>query len=147
MILEEISKHDEKWRKISYSICKDKMLADDLVQEMYLKLMHRTKWNDYFVILTIKNLFIDIVRKQKKISLGELYYLKDLTHKFEPDDEQQRVLDEFNKLNWVQRELLLERLDKSLRDIQREFNINYGYAYRQTTQAKETIKNNLRNGK
>lgn len=141
-ILEELSKKDKEWRKAAYVICKDKMLADDLVQEMYFKLMNRTKWNDYFVFITLRNLFLDHLRKQKDIRLEELHYIEDRTEVFEPDDEEQKILDAFDKLDWVQKELLLERANgMSLRDIQKRYNINYGYTYRETTKAKDIIKN------
>ena len=142
MILDELSKKDKEWRKAAYVICKDKMLADDLVQEMYFKLMNRTKWNDYFVFITLRNLFLDHLRKQKDIRLEELHYIEDRTEIFEPDDEEQKILDAFDKLDWVQKELLLERANgMSLRDIQKRYNINYGYTYRETTKAKDIIKN------
>ena len=141
-ILEELSKKDKEWRKAAYVICKDKMLADDLVQEMYFKLMNRTKWNDYFVFITLRNLFLDYLRKQKDVRLEELHYIEDRTEIFEPDDEEQKILDAFDKLDWVQKELLLERANgMSLRDIQKRYNINYGYTYRETTKAKDIIKN------
>ena len=141
-ILEELSKKDKEWRKAAYLICKDKMLADDLVQEMYLRLMNRTKWNDYFVYITLRNIFLDRLRKQKDIRLEELHYLEDRTEVFEPDDEEQKVLDAFDELDWVQKELLLERANgMSLRDIQKRYNINYGFTYRETTKAKDIIKN------
>jgi RNA polymerase sigma factor (sigma-70 family) len=141
-ILEELSKKDKEWRKAAYVICKDKMLADDLVQEMYFKLMNRTKWNDYFVFITLRNLFLDRLRKQKDVRLEELHYIEDRTEVFEPDDEEQKILDAFDKLDWVQKELLLERANgMSLRDIQKRYNINYGYTYRETTKAKDIIKN------
>ena len=38
MILAELAKKDAQWRKMAFQICKDKDLADELVQEMYLKL-------------------------------------------------------------------------------------------------------------
>ena len=141
-ILDELSKKDKEWRKAAYVICKDKMLADDLVQEMYFKLMNRTKWNDYFVFITLRNLFLDHLRKQKDIRIEELHYIEDRTEVFEPDDEEQKILDAFDKLDWVQKELLLERANgMSLRDIQKRYNINYGYTYRETTKAKDIIKN------
>ena len=143
MILDELSKKDKEWRKAAYVICKDKMLADDLVQEMYFKLMDRTKWNDYFVFITLRNLFLDHLRKQKDIRLEELHYIEDRSEVFEPDDEEQKILDAFDKLDWVQKELLLERANgMSLRDIQKRYNINYGYTYRETTKAKEVILKN-----
>jgi RNA polymerase sigma factor (sigma-70 family) len=141
-ILDELSKKDKEWRKAAYVICKDKMLADDLVQDMYFKLMNRTKWNDYFVFITLRNLFLDHLRKQKDIRIEELHYIEDRTEVFEPDDEEQKILDAFDKLDWVQKELLLERANgMSLRDIQKRYNINYGYTYRETTKAKDIIKN------
>jgi DNA-directed RNA polymerase specialized sigma24 family protein len=42
-VLEELSKKDEYWRQIAFKICKDKYLADDLVNEMYLKLYNNEK--------------------------------------------------------------------------------------------------------
>lgn len=140
-ILEELSKKDKEWRKAAYLICKDKIIADDLVQEMYLRLMDKTKWNDYFVYITLRNLFLDRLRKEKDVRLEELHYLEDRTEIFEPDDEEQKILDAFDKLDWVQKELLLERANgMSLRDIQKRYNINYGYTYRETTKAKDIIK-------
>ena len=145
-ILKELSEKDEKWRTIAFHICNDYDLAQDLVQEMYIKLMNRTKWNDYFVSITIRNLFIDTVRKRKNVRLEELHYIEDQTNVFEPTDEQQDILNEFDKLDWVQQQLLLERIDRSLREIEKIYNINYGYIYRETNKAKEQIKKNT-NGK
>ena len=144
MILDELSKKDKLWRQIALRICGDKMLADDLVQNMYLKLMNKTRWTDYYVTNCMYWIFLDLKKKAKDVRMEELHYVEDMTRTFEPNDEQQLVLDEFDKLDWVRKELLLERIDKSLRQIEREFNINYGYAYRETTKAKEQIKNNVK---
>ena len=52
MILKELSNHDKQWREIACNITKgDKDLADDLTQQMYLKLMNYKKFNVYFVFL------------------------------------------------------------------------------------------------
>ena len=146
-ILKELSLKDKLWRQIALRICGDKMLADDLVQNMYLKLMNKTRWTDYYVTNCMYWIFLDLKKKAKDVRLEELHYIQDQTNIFEPNDEQQLVLDEFDKLDWVRKELLLERIDKSLRQIEREFNINYGYAYRETTKAKEQIKNNVKKNK
>lgn len=147
MILDELSKHDRKWRQIALNICKDYDLAQDLVQEMYLKLMNRTRFNDYFVAITLRNLFLDTLKKRKNVRLEELHYLEDHAYIFEPNDQQKAILDEFDKLDWVAKELLLERIDRSLREIQEIYNINYGYIYRQTKEAKDKIKNNVKRNK
>ena len=146
-IIKELSEKDSLWRSIAFNICKDYDLAQDLVQDMYLKLMNRTKWNDYFVSITLRNLFIDTVRKRKDVRLEEFHYIQDHAYIFEPNDEQKAILDEFDKLDWVQKELMLETIDRSLRQIQEIYNINYGYVYRQTKEAKEQIKNNVKKNK
>ena len=145
MILEELSIYDAKWREIAMRICNDYDLAQDLVQLMYLKLMNRTKFNDYFITITLRNLFIDLKRKQKDIRLEELHYVIDHTTNFEPDDKQQKLLEEFERLDWVSKELLLEKsTGKSYRQIQKEFNINYGFSFRQVKKAKEQILKNVK---
>lgn len=60
-ILSQVSKHDDKWREISTKITGNKYEADDLVQDMYLRLHHYKieKWNYSFIILLLYNLFKD----------------------------------------------------------------------------------------
>ena len=152
-MLNELSKQNKKWQQIALKICKCKHLSKDVVQMMYLKLMKVNKdkfmsyaegQRNFFVTNAMWHIFLDIKKKKKDVRLEELHYIQDQTNIFEPNDEQQLVLDEFDKLDWVRKELLLERIDKSLRQIEREFNINYGYAYRETTKAKEQIRNNVK---
>ena len=64
--INELAEHDAKWRTIAAKITGNKASADDLVQDMYLKLMEVDKdINDYYVTLTLKSLFIDGIRKSK----------------------------------------------------------------------------------
>ena len=37
-MLKELAKRDKDWRKMAFQICGNKMTADDLVQDMYLKI-------------------------------------------------------------------------------------------------------------
>ena len=146
-MLAELSKKDSKWRNFAFSICKDSLLADDLVQDMYIYFSNKDKdVNDYYVCRKIYGLFIDYTRKQKgDISLDLFFNVVDnKNNTFEPNDKQQAALDAFRKLWVVQQELLLEHHvgDKSLRDIQKDFPlINYGYAYRQIKEGEQYIKN------
>ena len=154
MILNDLAKHDKKWRQIAYRICNDKMLADDIVQATYLKMVNvnEDKFFSYteskqkhYVATSLYHTFIDLMRKQKDVRLEELNYVIDHTNNFEPTDEQQELLDEFEKLDWVAKELLLERsTGRSLREIEKIYNINYGFTYRETTKAKKQILNNGR---
>lgn len=149
-LLLELSKKDAKWRQIAYNICKDKNLADDLVQEMYLRLnrYNITKpINDYYIAVTLRNLFLSHCKRQKNVSLDKLHYIEDNTTEVSLNDYEDKIiriierLVKEDKLTWTQIELLQETVDKSLRECEAEFNINYGYIYRTTKEAKELILN------
>lgn len=133
-MLEELSKKDEQWRQVAFTICKDKTLTDDLVQEMYLKALKYDKpLNDAYIYFIIRSLFLDHCRRQKhKISIDDLHFLKDNQSTFEINDKELEILERYNNLDWKQQQLIEESYDKSLRQIEKEFPmINYAYAYRQ----------------
>lgn len=137
-MLEDISKKDKYWREIALKICKDKMLADDLVNDMYLKLYEVKKQiSDFYVIITIRNLYYDYLRDKKKtVSINNFYDVTQDDTNFELDDYQLELLD---RLNWVEKGYLEMSFDLSLRQIQKELNTNYGYIYRTIKKAKEKI--------
>jgi len=67
-MLEELAKKDAQWRKMAFQICKDKDLADELVQEMYLKLYENTNLiKDGYIYTVLRNLFYDYTKQQKDI--------------------------------------------------------------------------------
>ena len=68
MILQELAKKDAQWRKMAFQICKDKDLADELVQEMYLKLYQNTNLiKDGYIYTVLRNLFYDYTKSNKDI--------------------------------------------------------------------------------
>ena len=68
MILAELAKKDAQWRKMAFQICKDKDLADELVQEMYLKLYQNTNLiKDGYIYTVLRNLFYDYTKSNKDI--------------------------------------------------------------------------------
>lgn len=66
-VLLSVSKKDKEWRKIAFNITKNKQLADDIVQEMYLRLVKYNieKWNYSFIILLLWNEFKGYKKKNK----------------------------------------------------------------------------------
>lgn len=81
MIIHEIAKKDAQWRKMAFQICKCKDLADELVQNMYIKLSERTiPVSDGYIFVTLRSLFYD--------SLKNNDILIDDFSKFEVEDEQ-----------------------------------------------------------
>ena len=122
---------DAKWRNIAQKMCGDYDEAEDIVQEMYLKLMHRTDIQvDWFVIMTMRNLWLNGKAKNKEDRFPENFIEQGTTESFEPDDEQQVYLDRFAELPFLEQEIIEESYYRSLREIGEEFNINYGYVHK-----------------
>jgi RNA polymerase sigma factor (sigma-70 family) len=145
-MLEKLALKDTQWRNISYSICKDRMLADDLTQEMYLRLMHINKEiNDFYVILTIKNLYIDFLKQQSKtIPLGKLdFSFETKINDFSLTDKEIEILNDFNNLKFYEREIIELASEKSLRKIAKEYNLHYAFVFR----TKRDALNKITNGK
>tara|TARA_R110002072_G_scaffold160813_2_gene312217 strand:- start:352 stop:951 length:600 start_codon:yes stop_codon:yes gene_type:complete len=165
--INELAEDDAKWRTIAAKITGNKASADDLVQDMYLKLMEVDKdINDYYVTLTLKSLFIDGIRKSKidshDIGMTNEEYtiygaatweeaednaskkyrprqamvtLKDWmdvssAEAFEADDEEQALLDVINAQPYIDREMLEESYDRSIREIAEFYGINYGLVHK-----------------
>jgi DNA-directed RNA polymerase specialized sigma24 family protein len=144
-MLEELAKKDIQWRQVAFSICKDRSLTDDLVQDMYLKAVKYNKpLNDAYIYFIIKSLFLDHCRKKRKnVSLEDLHFLKDDISTFEIDDSELEIINRYKKLDWKQQQLIEESYYNSLRQIEKNFPlINYAYAYRQIKAGIKTILGN-----
>jgi len=148
IVLKELSKKDKLWRRFAYKICKNRMLADDLTQQMYLKFHDyfskpnatQREIKDTYIYVSILNLFKTHIKKNQNISIDTLHFLECPNHTFYADDEQQRMLDAYEKLDWKQRELLELIQDMSYREIEKEHPmINYMYAFTQVKKAREII--------
>ncbi len=143
----ELSEKDNYWREKANYICNDRMLADDIVQEMYIYFINvfdkepNKKLTPWYVVKKMHNMFLDICRtKNKPVPLTSLFYLKDQTKTFEPTDEEYEILLKAEELKWVQKELLKESYDRSYREIETEYPlINYGYAFREVKKARKEI--------
>ena len=140
-MLEELARKDKLWRKIAYSLCRDKMLADDLTQEMYLR-FHRNpkeRATNSYVAFVISSVFFNYLKERKNISLSEFYYLECHDKPFEPTDKQQQILDKLEDIEWWKLELIDESYDRSYREIANVLNVNYGFIYRSITDATKEI--------
>lgn len=132
-MLEILAKKDSYWRKIAFNICKDKMMADDLVSEMYLKLANNTKEiNDFYVIVTIKNLFLSEIKAKKTVSIDNFYNFTN-PEQFEPDDKDIEVL---QNIYWVARDYIELNETMSLREIGKLLNTNYNFIHQTITKEK-----------
>jgi len=157
-MIEKLALKDSLWRTIAFKICKDKMLSDDLVQEMYIKLHDCQKEiNDFYVIRTIRNLFLDTIKQKNSVCIDNFYNLAESINEFEPDDYELSIIQDCEKLPYLQNGLLKENYDLSVRQISEKYkHINYGLIHRELDKARKTILGNdidlysnkrLKNGK
>ncbi len=77
-ILLEICNRHSKWVRMAQKFDYDN--AEDLVQEMYLKIynLNPTEVNEFYIYRTIKSIFIDDYKKKKIISMKYATHLRNL---------------------------------------------------------------------
>jgi hypothetical protein len=80
-----------------------------------------------------------MLKEKTNASINSFHYIEDKNIDFEPNDKEQAILDEIDNLTWTQKELLAEVYDRSYREIESIYNINYGYSYLQVKKAKEKV--------
>jgi len=146
--IEKLALRNKYWYNTALTICKDKDLAKDLVQDMYIKLADTDFYSDWYVITTIKNLFLDMIRKSKTVVSSEMVdkiiNSRQEDFLFEPTDEEKYYLDRFYELDYTKQELIEESYYKSDRQIGEEFNINYGYVHKKRIEGiKEILGDNF----
>ena len=145
-MLNELVKKDKYFRNIAFSMCGDWCLSKDLVQDMYVKIYDYKKDIknlDNFAYRILRNLFIDSTKSVRCIDIDFVTdYIEEETESsidFEPDDTELNILHKASKLSFVQRNLLVESYDKSYREIEKEFKINYGYSFRECDKARREV--------
>jgi len=135
-MLEELCKKDAYWRKIAYNICRDRMIADDLVQDMYLRVVKYDvkDTNDWFIAIIIRNRYLELYKRDKK--------LKPITDfdKQVSDNHFEFEHPEIKKLKWWEKEVLERSLDQSYREIEKET----GMCYMDVFRTLKTIKQNAK---
>lgn len=66
-MLEKLAENHKKWIAIAYKMCKCKEKANDIVQDMYIKMHEINKEvDDGYIYFVIRSIFIEEKRKQKE---------------------------------------------------------------------------------
>jgi DNA-directed RNA polymerase specialized sigma24 family protein len=123
-VLDELAKQNNKWQAYAFKICNDIDIANDLVQEMYLK-FHRNKYTKTdagYVYWALKNLYRDTFKnKLQTISIDELIADKIIDfedYNYEPSDVDNIVKQKLQGHDSYYAELALMNADgKSLRKL------------------------------
>ena len=127
-MLEELSKNHQEWLKMAISICKNKRDADDLVQDMYLKIhkVQPKKINKWYVYRTLSTLYIDKIRKRKEtISIEQLFNLEDKQTDKDILEFRKIMTTALEELQLFDCEILLHTHEKSLRKTEDELGIQF----------------------
>jgi len=121
LIIHELAKKDAQWRKMALQICKSKDVADELVQNMYIKLSERTiSVTDGYIFVTLRSLFYD--------SLKNNDILIDDFSNFEVEDEEYNEgidYEELSKdLTWYERTMFEQSTLIGQRELSRQTGIH-----------------------
>jgi len=125
-ILEKISKYHKKWIEILTALGCNKVLAEDLVQEMYIKvhqyikdhkksILYNGEVNTFFIYVMLKNMYFDYCRQKNRINITSWDDLEWLGDKIEDEIFDGKTNDEYNKhlsiQEWYNDDLYLELLE------------------------------------
>ena len=146
-MLNELSKQDKTWREIAYKICGDKALADDLVNDMYLRMYEQQpdKITNGYVYTVIRNLFIDHTRERSKLVNTDFSNVEILNEEEEQTQQQQPTFEQIaGGLTWYEKTIFVQATLIGQRELARKTDIHIQTIHRVTN----TVKNKLwREGK
>jgi DNA-directed RNA polymerase specialized sigma24 family protein len=142
MILAELAKKDAQWRKMAFQICKDKDLADELVQEMYLKLYQNTNLiKEGYIYTVLRNLFYDYTKSQKDIIIDFSNIEIEDTEYIEPVDYFQLM----KGLTWYERTMFELSTLVGQRELSRQTGIHLQTIHRVNKMVKSKINGKKKN--
>ena len=146
-MLEQLAKKQDKWIKMALSLCQDVDQANDIVQEMYIKMYDisqknpETKIRDVYVWVVMLNIlksgdmnFGDGVsnksyciqeNKYIKVPIEDALYIAVQDNVFEIDDTDLMYLNRANDIRHLYRRVLEDNYDKSLRQIADDLGISH----------------------
>jgi RNA polymerase sigma factor (sigma-70 family) len=157
--IELVAKHHKEYVKTIQGFG-EYFYAEDLVQEMYIRLLNKNKEqqviingqvNRYYVYLTLRSLFVDFYRQKSKIikvDINEILTLQQI----DEIEEHEAFGSLMNRVNnetktWHYYDQLLFKLykdtDKSMRDIAKDTNISLRSIFCTIKSCKERLKENV----
>lgn len=147
-ILNELVKQDIKWRNYALKITNNYDKANDLVQEMYLKMSNYEgkEWNNCYIYLCMLNLFRDELRKKNVMSEtvdielfeNTLAYFDD---ELEEDEIERTLKEKLSKHDDYYSELALIQADgMPYRKIAYLYQTNFSTTYKRIAEIKKELK-------
>ena len=146
-MLERLAIHDKKWRDIAYRICGCRFQADDIVQDMYIKMSSieysERKLRTGYITSVMFNGFIENIkiskRRPSKVELIDNYIsvVDDMDIVF--DDYDLEILKKCNGLSFDDRRLLIDSYNYSLRKNSEVNDIGLNILFRRLKQARKEV--------
>ena len=144
-MIEQLAQRDSDWRLMAFKITKDHDLANEIVQEMYIKSVDfkNVKNIDWYIYTVLRNLFYD--KKKTKFVLVD-----DFT-RFEIIEEEYVILPEFEdlakKLTWYERTMFVCSTLQGQRPFSRQTKIHIQTVHRVNKMVKEKLICQVKNQK
>lgn len=147
-----IAEKNDTWIDIVKSFGCSKETAEDLVQEMYIKIykylekggnsiMYNDEINYYFIFKTLNSVFIDLKRKGKNIKMVEIDNLEINDIDINYEENYKRITDALSKMYWYDRKVFeIINGGESIADFSRNSNIKYYSLYWTYNKVKEKLK-------
>lgn len=148
------NKHKE-WTRIVISFGCDKKIAEDIVQEMYIKIqlklvkgldiMYGKEINYYYIFKTLKSLFYDLKRKGKNINIlnidnEEIKFLQS-ENEINYHIEYKKITNELSNMYWYDRKIFeIINGGESIAELSRKTKIPYYSIYNTYKKVKEKLK-------
>ena len=149
-----LAQKQEDWIRIVKSFGCQTVVAEDLVQEMYLKIHQRLnkdlnimfneeEINYYYVYRTLHTLFLDLKRKEQRV---KKVYIEDVDIDQPIEDidyvsAHEKIEEELNKAYWYNRKVFeIINGGESIADLSRNSGINYYSLYNTYRKMKEQLK-------
>lgn len=147
------NKHKD-WVQICMSFGCKKELAEDLTQEMYIKIMlliekkgldimyNEKEINYYYIFKTLRTLFYDYKRKGKNINFVSIENVTLITNDVNYQEPYDKVQEELSRMFWYDRKVfeIINSGDESIAEFSRKSKIQYYSLYNTYQKVKKKLK-------
>lgn len=161
-ILEALAKKHQTWVEITQTFGLDRMTAEDLVQDMYIKIHawlarsdrnQTIMYNDqevnyYFVFKTLRTLFLDHIRRDNRVILKQSEDVLEpdyIFHQIDKDINEKRLRSIIKDLSWYDRKVfeLVYNQNISMLKLSEMTGISYYSIYRTIQKIRRLVKEEI----
>ena len=147
-----LAKKHSDWVQVVSSFGCDRQLAEDIVQEMYIKIQLKLEKgldisygkndiNYYYVFKTLRTLFLDLKRKTKNIKMVDIENLSNFETDIDYTEKYDLVKKELKKMYWYDRKVFeIINSGQSIAALSRKTKIQYYSLYNTYKKVKEKLK-------